>query len=665
MKTAQKSTSSTGIAAAALVIAVLALAPFLGGRDTVTYTAILAVLALIAAGVMVFSRGSSQPVGLWPIVVFAGLIAASAVVTVSMRATVEQFLYFAACGAAAIAASSSLREDNRFSAAAFALVGVGLALGAMAVVEFWESGDGWRVFGPFLNPGFFGGYLVMVVPAALAVFLAGRSVAVVAGGGLAWGFSLSALLLTGTRFALAFTAISLILFMIMAIWVRAIGRKQLARLGIAALVGVAAVVLFMAPTENRIKGEGAAQQSHSLPFRFATWKGTANIIRANPVFGTGAGTFELVFQQYMAAGYTRMAHNSYLELAAENGIPALAAGAAAFGVLFLAGLKNLRRDDADGSQLLLPRGASLIACAFAAGLIGALGRNLFDSDLHNPGVGFTFWILAGAFAARVPYDKMINPAKAVKAVIAVLLGAMIVIWLLFAMARQSADAAMQSLINGDPAVGIEQLRTAVKYDPLSGDYRMTLGQSLAYTAGSDRSRWQEGVAAVRKSIKLEPTRARNMIALGRILSAKGDDKGAAEMFRKALAVDPHATPAMVALADILKQSDKTKSEAEQVYEGLIRQESTPIEQLRGVPEMVNPDYAWAHFYFAEKYLSEKRWDEAAKHFIAVIDRLELRKSYTVQREAAEAAQMVDPDEEAELEDLLQQSKEGLEYARAK
>jgi len=665
MKTAPKSTSTAGIAAAALVIVVLALAPFLGGRDIVTYTAILAIVTLIAAGVMVFSRGSAQPVGLWPVLVFVGLIAASAFVTVSLRATAEQFLYFAACGAAAITASSSLRGDNRFAAAIFALAGVGLLLGAMAVVEFWESGDGWRVFGPFLNPGFYGGYLVMVVPVALAVFLAGRSVAVVAGGGLAGGFSLSALLLTGTRFALAFTAISLILFMILAIWVRSIGRRQLARLGIATLIGAAAVVLFMAPTENRVKGEGAAQQSHSLPFRIATWKGTANIIRANPVLGTGAGTFELVFQQYMVAGYTRMAHNSYLELAAENGIPALVAGAVAFCVLFLTGIKNLRRDDTDDSLLLLPKGASFIACALAAGLVGALGRNLFDSDLHNPGVGFTFWILAGAFAARASYDRVMNPTKTVKAVIAVLFGAMIIIWLLFAMARQTADAAVQSFMNGDPATGIEQLRTASKYDPLSGEYWMNLGQTLAYTAGDDLSQLNEGIAAVKKSIRLEPTRAKNMIVLGRILSEKGDEKGAADMFRKALDVDPHATPAMVALADILKQSEKTKHEAEQVYERLIKQEATPIEQLRGVPEMVNPDYAWAHFYFAEKYLSEKRWDKAEKHFKAVIDRLELRNSYTVQREAAEAAQMIDPVEEERLEDLLERAKEGLEYARAK
>lgn len=666
MKTAPKPTHSPGLFTAALVIVVMALAPFIGGKNSMIETAVLASVALIALGTMVLNRRFNKPIGVWPFVVFIGLIAASSIVTVSLRATIEQTLYFAACAAVAIAASSSIRGDRRLVMALFSLVGVGLVIGAMAVVEYWESGGGWRVFGPFLNPGYFGGYLVMVIPIALAVFLSGRSMAVIAGGGLAWGFCMAALFLTGTRLALAFTVVSIILFLALAILSRAIGKKQLISLVVAAFIALVAVSLSKSPIESRVKGKVAVQQSHSLPFRIATWKGTANIVREHPVLGTGAGTFELVFQRYMVAGYTRVAHNSYLELAAETGVPALAAGAAAFGVLFFAGLKNLRREDEeeDKLQLLLPRGAMLMVCALAAALFGALARNLFDSDIHNPGIGFTFWSLAGILAARAPVARTISLSAVFRVGLAVLLGAMMVVWSLFAIARHSADAAVESLRSGDLIGGVDYLRSAVAYDPLCGEYRMRLGQTLAYTSGDDEAQWKEGVASLDKAIELEPTRARNMIALGRILSAKGDDNGAVRMFGKALMADPHATPAMVAMAEIMKQLEETRLEAELMYERLIKQEESPVERLRGMPEVINPDYVWAHFYFGTKYLSEKEWDEAVKHFSAVIKRLELRKSFTVQRQAAEASGMVDSEEESALDDVLQRSKEGLAEAEA-
>ncbi|MEN6371722.1 MAG: O-antigen ligase family protein [Armatimonadota bacterium] len=665
MKTPSKPTHAPGLFTAVLVIALLVLAPFIGGRDSVIETALLASVALIALGTMILSHRFSNPIGVWPFAVFVGLIAASSIVTVSLHATIEQTLYFAACAAAAIAASSSLRSDKRFVTALLALTGVGLVLGAMAVVEYWESGNGWRVFGPFYNPGYFGGYLVMIVPVALAVFLSSRSAAVAAGGGLAFGFSFAALLLTGTRFALVFSLVSIILFFILAILCRAIRKKQLIHIAVAVLIALVAVSLCRTTVESRVEGKAAAQQSHSFPFRVATWKGTANIVRKHPVLGTGAGTFELVFQQYMVAGYTRVAHNSYLELASDAGVPALAAGAAAFGILFFAGLKNLRREDDEGdkSQFLLPHGAVLMACALAAALVGALARNLFDSDIYNPGIGFTFWTLAGVLAARAPVKTEAKPSVAARAGTAALIGVMIVMWSLFAMARHSADAAMESIKSGDLAAGIDYLRSAAVYDPLCGEYRMQLGQTLVYASGNDEAQWKEEVSSLNKAISLEPTRARNMIALGRILRAKGDDNGAIRMFGKALIADPHATPAMVAMAEIWKQSKETLSEAELMYERLIDQEKSPVEELRGVPEIVNPDYVWAHFYFGTKYLSDKDWNDAEEQFSAVIERLELRESYTVQRQAAEASGMVDSAEESALNSVLQRSKDGLAKAK--
>jgi hypothetical protein len=45
---------------------------------------------------------------------------------------------------------------------------------------------------------------------------------------------------------------------------------------------------------------------------------------ANPILGVGAGAFEWRYPRYASVGYTRAAHSTYLELAAEAGLPALA-----------------------------------------------------------------------------------------------------------------------------------------------------------------------------------------------------------------------------------------------------------------------------------------------------------------------------------------------------
>jgi O-antigen ligase len=643
--------------AAAIVIVVLVLAPFIGGRDTLPGTAGLSIVALVAAAFLLWSREIVRPVALWPLAAFVALLGASAAVTASLHATIEQTLYFSGCAAAALVASSVFRGNRWFSAALLSFAGAGLLLGALGVREYKLSGQEWRVFTTFTSPGFFGGYLVLVVPVTLAAFLSSRSAAAAIGTGLAWGFGLAALLLTGTRFAVASGAAALIVFAVLVLWSRSFGRRQIGRLAVAACVAAVAVVLSLAPTAARVQGAVATQQSHSGPFRVATWRGTANIIRAHPLLGTGAGTFELVFPRYMVAGYTRMAHNGYLQIAAEAGVPALAAAAVAFLALLLAGVRGLKRQEEADSVLILPRGDVMLACGVIAALAGSLARNLLDSDIYNPGVGFSFWILAGLIAARGPARKPISLRLPVRVGITVLLGAMIAAWSLLSLGQIRSDGATTAWANGEPFSALELYRSAAAVDPLCADYWLRLGQIEAFAAGQGEGQWREGIAHIRRAARLEPTRARNVIVLGRVLAARGDAGGAIREFRRALVLDPHATPAMVAAARL-----SGGYEADRMYQRLLAEEQSQVERLRGVPELVNPDYAWAHYYFGKKDLKAGRLKDAAKHFRAAIRRLELRKSYKLYREAAREAGMYDPEEGENLDQLLADLKVALPKA---
>ncbi len=80
-----------------------------------------------------------------------------------------------------------------------------------------------------------------------------------------------------------------------------------------------------------------------LPFliadgqRLVVWKDTLRIIRDYPLTGTGLGSFEWVFPKYQSAQLVMAwthAHNGYLELAAELGIPIFLLLTAAFIAFF-------------------------------------------------------------------------------------------------------------------------------------------------------------------------------------------------------------------------------------------------------------------------------------------------------------------------------------------
>src|SRR5690606_17829986 len=80
---------------------------------------------------------------------------------------------------------------------------------------------------------------------------------------------------------------------------------------------------------------------HSSMFRWFTWVATAKMAMAKPLFGWGAGGFPDIFPMFAIAGYTRSAHQSWLQLAAENGWPAMVILVVACGAAWRSGWRAL------------------------------------------------------------------------------------------------------------------------------------------------------------------------------------------------------------------------------------------------------------------------------------------------------------------------------------
>lgn len=131
-------------------------------------------------------------------------------------------------------------------------------------------------------------------------------------------------------------------------------------------------------------GPGAGDQLRVL---------TLDAIGDAPWLGTGLGTFEDVFRFYRTSEFTQSAltaHNSYLELVLELGIPAASALFLLFGaftLLTLAGAARRQRDSAFASAGLA---ATILVGAHAS----------FNYSFHIPAVAATYWLLMGAACAQ-------------------------------------------------------------------------------------------------------------------------------------------------------------------------------------------------------------------------------------------------------------------------
>lgn len=120
--------------------------------------------------------------------------------------------------------------------------------------------------------------------------------------------------------------------------------------------------------------------------RLEIWKGALRMIKEQPVFGVGYGLFFPLIRYYWAGGFSIDAHNTYLIIAAEMGVPALLI------FLFIILIVTwhtyaLYRSTKD----LFTKG---LALGFLGGLFGLMMSNMFGSRLDSQEVSSYFWILS-------------------------------------------------------------------------------------------------------------------------------------------------------------------------------------------------------------------------------------------------------------------------------
>ena len=132
----------------------------------------------------------------------------------------------------------------------------------------------------------------------------------------------------------------------------------------------------------------------SFAERIKAWKGVVTMIGANPLSGTGLGTFSLSFPRYKIYGETTIwdqAHNEYLQVFAESGLIGFA--------LFAWGLVSFWRK---GLSPRLSKSWQLqppVALGASLGVLALLCHSLSDFNLQIPSNGLLFVLLGALVVA--------------------------------------------------------------------------------------------------------------------------------------------------------------------------------------------------------------------------------------------------------------------------
>jgi len=138
----------------------------------------------------------------------------------------------------------------------------------------------------------------------------------------------------------------------------------------------------------------------SFAGRVIAWKGVVRMIAANPLTGTGLGTFSgafPLFKQYGDSAVWDQAHDEYLQLLAESGIVGFA--------LFVWGFVAFWRSDL-GPRLTGPwdRQPPVVLGA-SLGILALLFHSLVDFNLQIPSNGLLFVALGGILLGAKEADK--------------------------------------------------------------------------------------------------------------------------------------------------------------------------------------------------------------------------------------------------------------------
>ena len=644
------------VADAVMVASALWAAGLQSERQVLIY-AVLAAAMITAAGKKLIDR---QPLpcarwpGSWLIAAGCVFLAASSFATVSPIRTFERLLCLLSAVTMFHIYATARRELNPLLHATAAIAASGFIVSIIGGNEYAyhaRNGDGaWRVFSTFFNPGYLSGFLAVTIPATLGLLIWVKDRGAAIGLGFAAVLQIAVLALTATRAGILALALAMVSMALLGLVSRALGRTAWIRLGAVVLVAVVLGGVVGRPATTRAQSAGG--EGHSLAFRKYTWKATAAMALAKPVTGFGPGTFDVAFPQYQIAGYTRMAHSTYLQAAAEYGIPAtVLIFAGWFGLLGICKLKLLR-------QRVDPETAPFAIAALSA-FAATLLRGVFDSD---------WWCLpillaVAAFSAILVLSTQ-EERKSTNTPQARGITACAIAILLFGLF--GAQRWMTSWIRNGNAAATE---AQGEFAQALGGYRAA-GQAFGWNINARvRAAQLEAVHSGQVSLAefaalrlIEPTNVKIPRSLFQVYQSQNNPKLALQALREARTLDPKASRLMLEEANLLESMGQT-DEATAVWRSMLALEKSPYGAVRAIPQMVDVTFAWAHAAIGDRLAGQGHPEEARKEWQAGVSLLrKYFESLKTMQPVLQAGGLTDEDFEKSAKELQDQLESKLARA---
>jgi tetratricopeptide (TPR) repeat protein len=338
-----------------------------------------------------------------------------------------------------------------------------------------------------------------------------------------------------------------------------------------AVCGVAGWAWFAGPDDPvvaRLRSLVAARDADgrlSDGGRTMIWRLTARMIADHPLTGVGAGNFPIRLPEYHAAPEADMAalhtdtwsrpHNDFLQVAAEKGLPGLAAFAGMFAAALTSIVATMRRPASvrDGR----------LAAFLGMAVVSYLAFSCFDFPLERVSHQVTLAVLLAAAtvlrrqavpaAAAADSTASTAMAAAVAAALCLAFGAA---WTTAALEQERAAVAARAAVQSgrfDDAVGFAR-RATTPWRTLDA-----LGMPVAYYEGVAHMQLGDAVAAtacLERARRDHPGRFAVLNNLGILYATAGRTDEAIECFTAAVTLFPHRPEGFVNLAGCYLDADR-------------------------------------------------------------------------------------------------------------
>jgi len=479
-----------------------------------------------------------------PIAVFVGINAISLFGTSDLSAgllKLSQLVLFSAMSIVCMDAFEK-RDDmvKVFSATVFAgfLASVyGIAQHYGKDVIQWEGAqiDIHQAPSTFGNPNFAAEFLVAALPLSVTLLLVlpgfwrRASLAICTGTMFVhlW-FTTARAGLVGVIVTAVVMATALLWHMVRRVFVRDGARRLVVAVGL--LIVLSGVVAGMAGRGAFSRIAGLSDKS--IASRIVTWHSALDMVRDNPWRGIGLGDFDSTMPLYWSPFHQRLfikestvvrsVHNDFLEIAAETGIPGLAAFLL---ILSVSGVLLWRRvgREADFRSRVMFAG-------MGASLVGILTQILFTFSLKNASSALLFWTLLGLVggAMKSGDTEVLDTANDVAVRI-----------------RRGWIAPLYAL--AAVCVCVAPLR----FCALGADYRLRIAQALL-----ERGKYEEAKTELNRALSLDPLNFDALFKRSVAESALGAHDSAQEGYRRCLELRPNDIFSLVNLGSELVSANR-------------------------------------------------------------------------------------------------------------